>query len=72
MDFKTFLRWWKRELSLLMPEKLRQLVNSQQGFIVVKPIAKPVFILAISITAKAKRCANYRALSCCPSIFKNF
>jgi len=48
MDFKTFLRWWKRELSLLMPEKLRLLVNSQQGFIVVKPIANQFHISYIN------------------------
>lgn len=37
MDFKTFLRWWRRELDFLVPEKIRQLVNDRQGFIVVSP-----------------------------------
>jgi len=39
MDFKTFLRWWRRELSFLMPEKIRRLINDKQGFIIVNPQA---------------------------------
>lgn len=37
LDFKKFLRWWRRELDFLVPEKLRQLVSEKQGFIVVRP-----------------------------------
>lgn len=37
MDFKTFLHWWKRELSFFVPEKIRLLINDRQGFIVVTP-----------------------------------
>jgi general secretion pathway protein L len=37
MDFKGFLRWWQRELSFLIPENIRQLINDRQGFIIVSP-----------------------------------
>lgn len=37
MDFKRFLRWWRRELSFLVPEKLKQLINDRQGIIVITP-----------------------------------
>lgn len=37
MDFKTFLRWWRRELSFLVPEKIKQLVSDRQGFIIISP-----------------------------------
>jgi general secretion pathway protein L len=37
LDFKQFLRWWKRELSFLVPEKIKRLVNDMQGFVIVTP-----------------------------------
>jgi general secretion pathway protein L len=37
LDAKKFFRWWLRELDFLVPEKVRQLVNEKQGFIVVRP-----------------------------------
>jgi len=37
LDFKQFLRWWKRELDFLVPEKIKQLVNDKQGFIIICP-----------------------------------
>ena len=37
LDFKQFLRWWKRELGFLVPEKIKQLVNDKQGFIIITP-----------------------------------
>ena len=37
LDIKKFYRWWLRELDFLVPEKIRQLVNEKQGFIIVRP-----------------------------------
>ena len=37
MDFKTFLRWWRRELDFMVPEKIKQLVSDRQGFIIIAP-----------------------------------
>lgn len=37
LDVKKFFRWWLRELRFLVPEKIRQLVNEKQGFIIVRP-----------------------------------
>jgi general secretion pathway protein L len=37
LNFKQFFRWWKRELGFLVPEKLKQLVNDRQGFIIISP-----------------------------------
>ncbi|MFI3154681.1 MAG: PilN domain-containing protein [Methylococcaceae bacterium] len=37
LDLKKFFRWWLRELDFLVPEKIRQLVNEKQGFIIVRP-----------------------------------
>lgn len=37
LDLKKFWRWWRRELGLWVPEKLKQLISDQQGFIIVRP-----------------------------------
>jgi general secretion pathway protein L len=37
LDFKKFFRWWKRELSFLVPEKLSLLINDNRGTIIVRP-----------------------------------
>jgi len=37
LDVNKFFRWWLRELDFLVPEKIRQLVNEKQGFIIVRP-----------------------------------
>ena len=37
LDVKKFFRWWLRELDFLVPDKIRQLVNEKQGFIIVRP-----------------------------------
>jgi len=37
LDFKQFFRWWTRELGFLVPDKIKRLVNDQQGFIIVSP-----------------------------------
>ncbi len=38
LDFKQFLRWWKRELNFLIPEKIKRLINDQQGFLIITPV----------------------------------
>jgi len=35
LNFKLFFRWWKRELDFLMPEKIKQIVNNDQGVVVI-------------------------------------
>ncbi len=35
MDFKTFLRWWRRELCLLVPKPIKRLISDNQGVIVI-------------------------------------
>ncbi len=35
LDFKTFLRWWRRELGFLVPEKIKRLFNDKQGFLII-------------------------------------
>jgi general secretion pathway protein L len=35
LNVKTILRWWGRELSFLIPEKIQQIFSSKQGFIIV-------------------------------------
>jgi len=42
MDFKTFLRWWRRELEFLVPEKIKQLVNDKRGYIIISPLGNGV------------------------------
>ncbi len=37
LDFKSFLRWWQRELDFLVPEKIKQLLTDQQGYLIVSP-----------------------------------
>lgn len=36
LDVKTALRWWGRELSFLVPKKIKQLLSNQQGFMIVR------------------------------------
>ncbi len=44
LDIKKFFRWWLRELDFLVPEKIRQLVNEKQGFIIVRPKGKQLVL----------------------------
>ncbi|MGR9115823.1 MAG: PilN domain-containing protein [Gammaproteobacteria bacterium] len=37
LDFKKFLRWWGKELSFLLPEKFKQIINDKQGQLIVRP-----------------------------------
>lgn len=37
LDFKKFLRWWKRELSFLIPDRIKQLVSDRHGTLIVRP-----------------------------------
>jgi len=37
LDFKRFFRWWKRELSFLVPEKIRRLLDDARGTLIVRP-----------------------------------
>lgn len=37
LDFKKFFRWWKRELSFLIPDRIKGLVSDQRGTIIVRP-----------------------------------
>ncbi len=36
LNVKSLLRWWGRELSFLVPEKIKQRLSDQQGFIIVR------------------------------------
>lgn len=71
LDVNKFFRWWLRELGFLVPEKIRQLVNEKQGFIIVRPegnqlaltyvaneLAEPLAILE----RNASGIAQYKAL----------
>jgi general secretion pathway protein L len=37
LDYKKFFRWWKRELSFLIPDRIKQLTSDQHGILVVRP-----------------------------------
>ncbi len=37
LDFKKFFRWWKRELSFLIPDRIKQLISDQHGTLIVRP-----------------------------------
>ena len=38
LNYKQFFRWWTRELAFLMPEKIKQILIDNQGFIIICPI----------------------------------
>lgn len=40
VKLKPFLRWWMRELSFLVPLKLRQFFHAPHGAIIVRPVGK--------------------------------
>ena len=48
LDFKQFFRWWKRELSFLVPEKIKQLVSDKQGFIIIRPYGAQLKLTYVS------------------------
>ncbi len=35
LNFKQFLRWWRKELDFLIPEKIKQIINDGQGVIII-------------------------------------
>jgi general secretion pathway protein L len=37
LDVKKFFRWWMRELGFLVPEKIKQLINEKQGYVIISP-----------------------------------
>ena len=37
LDFKKFFRWWKRELSGIIPDRIKRLVSDPRGTIIVRP-----------------------------------
>jgi general secretion pathway protein L len=37
LDYKKLFRWWKRELSFLIPDRIKQLVSDRRGTIIVRP-----------------------------------
>jgi general secretion pathway protein L len=47
INFKQFFRWWKRELAFLVPEKIKQLVNDKQGFIIISPEGRQLVLTYI-------------------------
>lgn len=36
LDFKKFIRWWRKELAFLVPEKLRHLISDKHDTVIVK------------------------------------
>lgn len=57
LDVKKFFRWWGRELSFLVPEKIKRLVNEKQGFLVIKPRGDQ-FELSYSLNDNSERLAT--------------
>jgi len=37
LDLNQFFRWWMRELAFLVPDKLRELFDDHQGYLIVSP-----------------------------------
>lgn len=37
LDYKKFFRWWKRELSFLIPDRVKQRVSDRHGILIVRP-----------------------------------
>jgi general secretion pathway protein L len=35
LDYKAFLRWWRRELCFLVPDKIKRLFNDNLGFLII-------------------------------------
>jgi general secretion pathway protein L len=40
LDFKKFIRWWKRELDFLIPDRVKELISDKTGIIFVRPYHK--------------------------------
>ena len=44
IDWKEFLYWWKHQLYLLIPKKLKQLILDNQGFLIITANKKELFL----------------------------
>ncbi|MFA5984569.1 MAG: PilN domain-containing protein [Methylococcaceae bacterium] len=58
LDFKSFFRWWGRELAFLVPEKLQQLLNETKGYLIVRP-EKDVLVLGYQQAGKYEELAKF-------------
>ncbi|MDD1610716.1 MAG: PilN domain-containing protein [Methylococcaceae bacterium] len=70
LDVKTVLRWWGRELSFLVPEKIKQLVSVQQGFIIVRADSDK-FILSYQFGGQCEQLATLERDSSAIAQYKN-
>jgi general secretion pathway protein L len=57
LDLKKFFRWWKRELSFLVPEKISQLINDNRGTIIVRPEGDQ-FDLTLALNGQSQHLAK--------------
>ena len=70
LDVKTVLRWWGRELSFLVPEKIKQLMSVQQGFIIVRADSDK-FILSYQLGEQVEQLAILERDSSAIAQYKN-
>jgi len=57
LDYKKFFRWWKRELSFLIPDRIKQLLSDQQGTLIVRPEGNN-FVLSFWLDGKEEPLAT--------------
>ncbi|CAG1023407.1 hypothetical protein DOJK_02302 [Patescibacteria group bacterium] len=44
IDWRDFLHWWKHELYLLVPNKIKRLLSDNQGFLIITVNSKELFL----------------------------
>ncbi|MGR9044377.1 MAG: PilN domain-containing protein [Gammaproteobacteria bacterium] len=59
LDFKKFLHWWGGELSFLVPESVRQIVNDDQGRLIVRLIEDRLE-LSFQVDGETERIAEFQ------------
>ncbi len=72
LDFKKFLRWWRRELGFLVPEKIKQFISDKKGMIIVRSVDNQLELAyrinnqsepLITVERNEAGIAQYKALS---------
>lgn len=58
IDFQTFLHWWGRELSFLIPEKIREIFSNKQGLIIVTTTEDQQFTLIYQLDGRSEHLAT--------------
>ncbi|MFZ2726559.1 MAG: PilN domain-containing protein [Methylococcaceae bacterium] len=71
LDYKKFLRWWWRELSFFIPEKIKQLITNEVGLMIISP-HKRQFLIHYQHNEQSELIATLERSDSNNNLFKNY